>query len=83
MYDKNELCKKIRKIFPDIGECGIDVKIDYDDEKKAYIVDLKKGQHKLKTYLEQARNYILLDPTISKKGKKDPKWRVIVNWDDL
>ena len=53
MYDKNELCGKIKKIFPDIGECGIDVKVDYDDKKKAYVVDLKKDQHELKTYLEK------------------------------
>ncbi|MFP3999471.1 MAG: hypothetical protein ACLFNW_08985 [Desulfobacterales bacterium] len=52
MYDKNELCQKIRDIYPDIGECGIDVTVDYDNEKKAWIVDLKKDKHELKTHLE-------------------------------
>ncbi|MCJ7616760.1 MAG: hypothetical protein MUO43_09520 [Desulfobacterales bacterium] len=52
MYDKNELCEKIKNIFPDVGECGIDVKVDYDNDKKAYLVNLKKDNHKLKTYLE-------------------------------
>jgi hypothetical protein len=52
MYDKDELCKKIKDIYPDIGECGIDVKVDYDDDKKAWIVDLKKDNHELKTHLE-------------------------------
>jgi hypothetical protein len=52
MIDKNELCEKIRSIYPDIGECGIDVKVDYDEAQKAWVVNLKKNHHELKTYLE-------------------------------
>jgi len=52
MLDKNELCKKISEIFPDIGTCGINVTVNYDDEKKAWVVDLKKDTHELKTFLE-------------------------------
>jgi hypothetical protein len=52
MQDKKELCEKIRSIYPDIGECGIDVDVEYDEAKKAWIVDLKKGELELKTYLE-------------------------------
>jgi hypothetical protein len=52
MIDRNELCEKIREIYPDIGECGIDVDVAYDETKKAWIVDLKKGRHELKTHLE-------------------------------
>jgi hypothetical protein len=52
MYDKKELCDKIRSVFPDIGECGIDLDVDYDEEKKAWVVNLKQEQHELKTYLE-------------------------------
>lgn len=52
MTDKNELCEKIRAIYPDIGECGIDVDVDFDEEKKAWIVDLKKDKHELTTHLE-------------------------------
>ncbi|MBW1693171.1 MAG: hypothetical protein JRJ41_03225 [Deltaproteobacteria bacterium] len=52
MYDKNELCKKIIELYPDIGECGIDVNVDYDLEQKTWVVDLKKDHHKLKTFLE-------------------------------
>ncbi len=52
MHNKDVLCEKIRQVFPDIGECGIDVNVDYDEEKKAYVVDLKKDRHRLKTYLE-------------------------------
>ncbi len=52
MLGKNELCEKIRSMFPDIGECGIDVTVDFDDDKKAWVVDLKKGTEHLKTHLE-------------------------------
>ena len=52
MIDKAQLCAKIIELYPDIGECGIDVDVLYDEEKKAWIVDLKKEQFELKTYLE-------------------------------
>ena len=52
MHDKKELCEKIRSIYPDIGECGIDVDVEYDEAKKAWVVDLKKGEQELKTHLE-------------------------------
>ena len=51
-YDNQELCAKIKDVFPDIGECGIDIDVAYDDDQKAYIVNLKKGQRKIKTHLE-------------------------------
>lgn len=34
MYDANELCEKITSIYPDIGICGIDIDVCYDDEKR-------------------------------------------------
>lgn len=53
MHDKKKLCKKITSLYPDIGECGIDVAVDFDKEKDVYIVDLKKDVHELKHHLEQ------------------------------
>lgn len=52
MYTKAELCKKITDIYPEIGECGIDIDVSYDDEKKAWVVDLIKDSHELKHYLD-------------------------------
>jgi hypothetical protein len=54
MFDKSELCEKIRAIYPDIGECGIDIEVDYDQEQKSWVVHLKKDQHALKTFLEDS-----------------------------
>jgi hypothetical protein len=53
MIDKAELCQKIIDIYPDIGECGIDVNVDYDTQQERWVVDLKKDRHQLKTYLEE------------------------------
>lgn len=52
MLDKNELCEKIRTLYPDVGECGINVDVEYDEEQKAWVVYLDKEHHKLKTFLE-------------------------------
>jgi hypothetical protein len=54
MYDKAELCEKIRTIYPDIGECGIDIDVNYDQDQKSWVVYLKKDQHELKTFLEDS-----------------------------
>lgn len=50
--DKNALCEKIRELYPDIGECGMDLDVAYDEDKKTWIVDLKKDGHQLHTHLE-------------------------------
>jgi hypothetical protein len=52
MIDKNVLCDKIQKMHPEIGECGIDLTVDYDKRQNAWVVDLKKDNHELKHFLE-------------------------------
>jgi hypothetical protein len=52
MLDKKTLCEKIQSIYPDIGECGIDVTVDYDRRRHRWTVLLKKNKHELKTFLE-------------------------------
>ncbi|MGW8160773.1 MAG: hypothetical protein ACWGN1_00845 [Desulfobulbales bacterium] len=52
MHDKQELCNKIRQLYPDIGECGIDLTVDYDKRQNAWVVALKKDNHELKHFLE-------------------------------
>ena len=51
MIDKAALCEKIRKLYPDVGECGIDVKVEYDEAENSLIVRLKKGNKEIKHYL--------------------------------
>jgi len=51
--EKQQLCDKIRELYPDVGECGIDVDVNYDKDQKRWVVDLTKDQYHLKTYLEE------------------------------
>jgi len=50
--DKRELCGKIREIYPQIGECGIDIDVGYDKDNERWTVYLKKDEKSLKTFLE-------------------------------
>lgn len=52
MHDRNELCKKIRSIYPEIGECGIDIDAEWNEEKNAWVIDLKTEEHELTTHLD-------------------------------
>jgi hypothetical protein len=52
MLDRKKLCKKITEIYPEVGECGIDIDVTHDAKKKVWVVDLKKGDHELKHHLE-------------------------------
>ncbi len=53
MHDKKELCDKIVKLYPEIGQCDIDVMVDWDTSKNVWVVDLIKDRHELKHYLEE------------------------------
>ncbi|MBM9614258.1 hypothetical protein JWJ90_08140 [Desulfobulbus rhabdoformis] len=52
-YDKQELCTQITTLYPDIGECGSDITVAYDEQEKAWVVHLKDGPHSLDHFLEQ------------------------------
>ena len=52
MVNSDEICQKIRSVFPDIGECGIDLHVNFEEEKNAWAVHLSKESHNLTTYLE-------------------------------
>lgn len=52
MIEKKALCEKITSIYPEIGACGINIGVDFNKEKGAWVVDLKKDKHHLQTHLE-------------------------------
>jgi len=52
MIDKAELCKKITEIYPDIGQCGIDVDVNFDAQQARWVVHLEMNGHSVKTFLE-------------------------------
>lgn len=51
MYDKKQLCEKILQLYPDIGQCGIDMDVQYDKAQKSWVVYLKKGHQTVKHFL--------------------------------
>ncbi len=50
--DRETLCQKIQEIYPQIGQCNIDVKVDFDQETNTWLVTLERGGEVLKTRLE-------------------------------
>lgn len=53
MITKERLCKKIEKVYPSVGECGLDIKAEYDESEKSWVVYLKKGKRTIKHFLPQ------------------------------
>ena len=53
MIDKYTLCQKIKELYPDIGQCGIDVSVDFDEQENTWVVNLRKDSYELKTFLEE------------------------------
>ena len=52
MIEKNKLCQKIQELYPEVGQCGIDLTVEFDKRQKAWVVHLKKDKHELKHFLE-------------------------------
>lgn len=44
MNDRRALCEKIRAIFPDIGVCGLDLDVDFDEKKKSWVIALSRNR---------------------------------------
>ncbi len=53
MYNKDQVCQKIRNIFPDVGDCGDDIKVEYSTADHMWVVDLKTGKKHLKTFVSE------------------------------
>jgi len=51
--DPNLLKSKLKEMYPEITEHNLDLTLDFDDAKDAWIVKLEKDQHELATHLEK------------------------------
>jgi predicted transcriptional regulator of viral defense system len=81
LKNKDLNLKKIEKYARKMNNTAVIRRLGYLSDRLQLTIDL--DYPKIRKYLEKARNYILLDPTMSKKGDKDPKWQVVINWDEL
>ena len=52
MYEPMKICKQIRAIYPEVGQCGIGLTVHYDEVKTAWIVGLELEGKRLTTHLE-------------------------------
>jgi hypothetical protein len=43
MHDKEELCDRIRSLYPELGECGLEVKANFDEAKKVWVANIKSA----------------------------------------
>lgn len=53
MEKQSELDRKLREMYPEIERHGIDLSLYFDNDKKAWVVGLRKGEHELTTHLEK------------------------------
>ena len=48
-----EMKDKIHQMYPDIDKHGVASSLTYDQGKKTYVLELKKGPHHLSTYIDK------------------------------
>lgn len=65
--------KRLKEYAQGIGNTGVVRRLGYLSEILSIDLDLPKID---------TRNYLYLDPTMPEKGKKNARWRLIVNLDD-
>ncbi|WP_136795432.1 MULTISPECIES: hypothetical protein [Desulfosediminicola] len=52
LMGREAICRKIESIMPEAGTCGSDYTVEYDWKRGAWVVDLKRGNKHLKTFVE-------------------------------
>ena len=59
--DSNVLKSKLQEMYPEIEKHQLDLSLNFDANKDAWIVDLKHQQHELTTHLERKDAEACLD----------------------
>lgn len=90
--DKPQFCGGLIEVIKGINERDFDpiTMIDYANKinntgvirRLGYLCDYYGIDIELPQIRKNIRNYLLLDPTMPKEGKRDSKWRLIVNLKD-
>jgi len=52
-YTKEALAEKLVEMYSEITKHSLDMGLEFDDDKNAWVVSLKKGEHELKTFLDK------------------------------
>jgi hypothetical protein len=52
MFSSDQLCEKITDLYPEVGVCGIGIRVTRDNIEKIWVVHLNKDTHSLNHFLE-------------------------------
>lgn len=61
MSDKSALCDKIHEIYPDLGECDVDLEVTWDNDANSWAVNFEKDGYRIKHFLENEDAAACLD----------------------
>ncbi len=50
---KEDLRSRILELYPEFNQFGLSLDLAYDEEKKAWLATVTKGEHQLSTHLEE------------------------------
>ncbi|WP_029897489.1 hypothetical protein [Desulfohalovibrio reitneri] len=52
--DQQQVMAKIKEMYPEIDKYGLQASLSFDDQKDAWMLELKKDEHELVTHIEKA-----------------------------
>ncbi len=52
-YTKETLAEKILEIHPELNQYGCSIELDFDQEKNAWMLYIKKDDKEIRTHLEE------------------------------
>ena len=52
-HDGDEVAAKLKEIYSEINDHGLELSTEFNHEKNAWVIGLKKGEHELTTHLEK------------------------------
>ena len=61
--DKGALAAKLKEMYPEITQHGMDLDLEFNQEKNYWVIKLSKGDHRLHTLLDQKDALACLEGT--------------------
>jgi len=52
-YSNDQLKAKLLELYPEIKSYGLEVNLDFDENKNAYVVTFNKGEHNRHAFLDK------------------------------
>ena len=53
-YSNDQLKAKLLELYPEINSYGLEVNLDFDNGKNAYVVTFSKGEHNRHAFLDKS-----------------------------